>query len=110
MSKVKIYKVKMVSGEEWLMSGDFAQSASPLMACFDATDAGSPLADAYDDDCNMVGDWWQGTDYQVADVQHDAAKLVYDYFHGEWLGDDIHPSHSSKDDVVDEINEVNEEL
>ena len=77
---MKDYKVKMESGYEWLLRGDFAQSASPLTACFDP----------HEDD--LI---WQGTPYQVADASHsqlNAAKLAYEYF----------------DDDGDEVNEVEE--
>jgi len=86
---MKIYKVKMESGYEWLLRGDFAQSASTLEACFESD--GVPK---YEDD--LI---WQGTPYQVADAGHNqlnAAKLVYSY-----LDDD--------DDKVEEVEEVEED-
>tara|TARA_R100001143_G_scaffold36826_1_gene34298 strand:- start:42 stop:320 length:279 start_codon:yes stop_codon:yes gene_type:complete len=90
---MKIYKVTMKSGYEWLLRGDFSQSASPLTACFD------PRED------DLI---WQGTPYQVADASHsqyDAAKLVYEYFDTmrSMMG------YEYFDDDGDEVNEVEEE-
>lgn len=75
---MKIYKVTMKSDYEWLMCGDFAQSASTLMACFDFHE---------DDLLGATGSCnWQSTPYQVADAKHsqyDAAGFVYGYF-ADW--------------------------
>ena len=81
------YRVIMTSGDEWFMSGDFAQSASPLKACFDE----ESLVRDY---CQDVT--WQGVPYQVADAglsQYDAAKLVYDYFDDD-------------DDKIEEVSQL----
>jgi hypothetical protein len=63
-----IHKIKMSSGNEWFLSGDFTQASSSLRACF------------YDP--KEIHNW-QGTPHQVADAHHNPAKaagLVYDYF------------------------------
>tara|TARA_R110001583_G_scaffold6801_1_gene34234 strand:+ start:211 stop:534 length:324 start_codon:yes stop_codon:yes gene_type:complete len=105
MSKVRTHKVTMKSGYEWLLRGDFTQSASFLTACFDP----------HEDDLT-----WQetpsirqlrgGSGWLLTPLI--AAKRVYRYFDAKnyTIAELEAWRRRIDDDEVNEVNEVNEEL